>query len=325
MEIFKSLIGNDEIKNTLGSAIKNSEFSHAYIIEGAQGTGKHLIARLFASAIVCQGQGDLPCGACNFCHKIENDICADVRFFDAFKVDDIRAIKRTLYETPVECPYKFYIFNDAHKMNEKAQNALLISLEEPPRNVVFLLLCTDASALLETIRSRAQLLRTKPLSDDVIFDYVKNNTSCMLSDDELKEIIVSSSGSLGYVLSMLDDKKCQELLKSRKMVQDFVALLLKNDADAYSKMTSLFAMQRDAVKELLQNVLLALRDMAVIKKDKGARLCFYSSRESIISLVQGINLKKILNICDAVSKGIDALNSNANVPSTLISILIASK
>ena len=123
------------------------------------------------------------------------------------------------------------------------QNALLISLEEPPRNVVFLLLCTDASALLETIRSRAQLLRTKPLSDDVIFDYVKNNTSCMLSDDELKEIIVSSSGSLGYVLSMLDDKKCQELLKSRKMVQDFVALLLKNDADAYSKMTSLFAMQ----------------------------------------------------------------------------------
>ena len=92
-----------------------------------------------------------------------------------------------------------------------------------------------------------------------------------------------------------------------------------------SKMTSLFAMQRDTVKELLQNVLLALRDMAVIKKDKGARLCFYSSRESIISLVQGINLKKILNICDAVSKGIDALNSNANVPSTLISILIASK
>ena len=124
---------------------------------------------------------------------------------------------------------------------------------------------------------------------------------------------------------MLDDKKCQELLKSRKMVQDFVALLLKNDADAYSKMCSFFAMQRDALKELLQNVLLALRDMAVIKKDKSARLCFYSSRDDLLSLTQGISLKKILNICDAVSKGIDAINSNANVPSTLISILIASK
>ena len=325
MEIFNGLIGNDDIKNTLGSAIKNSEFSHAYIIEGAKGTGKHTIARLFASAIVCQGEGDIPCGNCNFCHKIANDICADVRFFDAFKVDDVRAIKRTLYESPIECPYKIYIFNDAHKMNEKAQNALLISLEEPPRNVVFLLLCQDASALLETIRSRAQLLRTKPLSDDVIFDYVKSNTNYLISDEQLKEIIVSSSGSLGYVLSMLDDKKCAELLESRKMVQDFVSMLIKNDSNSYSKMTDFFAWQRDGVKELLQNALLALRDMAVIKKDKGARLCFYSSRETLLALVQGVSLKKILNMCDAVSAGIDALNSNANVPNTLISILISSK
>ncbi len=325
MEIFKGLIGNDDIKNTLGSAIKNSEFLHAYIIEGAQGTGKHLIARLFASAIMCQGSGDLPCGKCNFCHKIANDICADVRFFDAFKVDDIRAIKRTLYETPVECPYKVYVFNDAHKMNEKAQNALLISLEEPPRNVIFLLLCTDASALLETIRSRAQLLRTKPLSDEVIFDYVKNNTSCTLGDGELKEIIVSSGGSLGYVLSMLDEKSCNELLQKRKMVGDFVSLLIKNDSSSYAKITSFFSMQRDAVKELLQDALLALRDMAVIKKDKNARLCFYSSKEELLTLVQGLGLKRILAICDAVLSGIDALNANSNVPNTLTSILIASK
>ena len=325
MEIFNGLIGNDDIKNTLGSAIKNTEFSHAYIIEGAQGTGKHLIARLFASAIMCQGEGDLPCGKCNFCQKIANDICADVRFFDAFKVDDVRAIKRTLYETPVECPYKVYVFNDAHKMNEKAQNALLISLEEPPRNVVFLLLCTDASALLETIRSRAQLLRTTPLSDDAIFNYVKANTSCTLSDNELNEIIVSSGGSLGYVLSMLDEKSCNELLQKRKAVMELASMLIKNDALAYSKITSYFSMQRDAVKELLQNVLLALRDMAVIKKDKNARLCFYSSREELLSIVQGISIKRILAICDAVLTGIDALNANSNVPNTLTSILIASK
>ena len=141
MEIFKDLIGNDDIKNTLGSAIKNGVFSHAYIVEGDKGTGKHTVARLASSAIMCQSGGDLPCGKCEFCRKILNDNCADVRFFDAFKVDDVRKIKETLYESSTECPYKIYIFNDAHKMNVKAQNALLISLEEPPKNVVFFLLC----------------------------------------------------------------------------------------------------------------------------------------------------------------------------------------
>ena len=70
MEIFKNLIGNDDIKNTLGSAIKNRVFSHAYIIEGDYGTGKHTVARLASSAIMCQGNGDLPCGKCDFCRKI---------------------------------------------------------------------------------------------------------------------------------------------------------------------------------------------------------------------------------------------------------------
>ena len=324
MEIFKSLIGNEDIKRTLGSAIKNSEFSHAYIIEGAQGTGKHTIAKLFASAIMCQGEGDLPCGKCNFCHKIANDMCADVRFFDAYKVDDIRAIKRTLYESAIECPYKVYVFNNAHKMNEKAQNALLISLEEPPRNVVFLLLCQDSSALLETIRSRAQLLRTKPLTDEQIFDYVRSNTGCMLSDNELKEIVISSGGSLGYVLSMLDEKKCAELLSERRAVSDFVLWLIKNDSNSYASITSLFSMQRESLKELLQNALLAIRDLAVIKKDKNARLCFYTSRQELLALAQRESLKRILKIHEAVSAGISSLNANSSVPNTLISILLAS-
>lgn len=325
MEIFKSLIGNEDIKSTLGSAVKRSEFSHAYIIEGAFGTGKRTVARLFASAIMCTGQGDLPCGECNFCHKIANDICADVRFFEAYKVDDIRAIKRTLYESSVECPYRVYVFLNAHKMNEKAQNALLISLEEPPKNVVFLLLCTDASALLETIRSRAQLLRTKPLSDETIYDYVKSNTSCTLSDSALKEIIISSGGSLGYVLDMLDEKKSSELLQSRQRVTELVSCLLKGDSEAYTSITSYFSMQRDALKEILSAALNAVRDMAVTKKDKDARLCFYSSREALLSSTKGVSLGKILKMYDAICSAIAALNSNANVPSVLLSMMIASK
>ena len=325
MEIFKGLIGNEEIKNTLGSAIKNNRFSHSYIIEGEYGTGKHTVARLAAAAIMCQGSGDLPCKKCDFCRKILNDNCADVRFFDAFKVDDVRKIKETLYESSTECPYKIYILNDAHKMNIKAQNALLISLEEPPKNVVFFLLCQDASYLLETIRSRAQLLRTKPLDNEVILKHVRDNSLSSLSDGKLREIIASSRGSLGYVIDMLDEKKAASLLERREKITNLVEAFLSKDINSYSEIISTFSMPRDTVKELLNASLLAVRDMAVIKKDKNAALCFYASRENLISMAAKHSLKDILSLYDAISKSIEDFNFNANVPNTLVSLAMSVK
>ena len=114
MDIFDSLIGNDDIKNTLGNSIVNSEFLHAYIIEGPTGTGKHTVARLASAAIMCQNRDSssvLPCKGCSLCKKILNDNCTDVRFFDAFKVDDVRKIKEELYESATECEYKVYILH----------------------------------------------------------------------------------------------------------------------------------------------------------------------------------------------------------------------
>ncbi|MBQ7906489.1 MAG: hypothetical protein IJ309_00785 [Clostridia bacterium] len=321
MEIFKGLIGNEDIKNTLGLAIKNSEFLHAYIIEGPAGTGKRTIARLASASIMCKSTADTPCGRCNSCEKILNDNCADVRFYDAFKVDEVRKIKETLYESATECDHKVYILNDAHKMNIKAQNALLISLEEPPKNVVFFLLCEDASYLLETIRSRAQILRTKPLDNDTILDYVKKNCKTTLSDSSLKEIIVSSGGSLGYVLNMLDEKSAELLLKERDKAKELCVSLLRADSTSLTFISSLFSMQREKLKELLSTCLGVLRDLAVLKKQKDAPLCFFASREEAIQLSAGFHLKKLLSLYDSISRAIDDLNVNASVSNTLISIL----
>ena len=186
LKVFDSFLGNEELKKTLGNSIASSGFSHAYIIEGAKGTGKRTIARLAAAAIICKDKNNLPCGACPTCKKILNDNCADVRFLEITKVEQARELKAKLYDSSVECDYKIYIITDAHKMNLRAQNAVLISLEEPPKNVVFFLLTTDAGALIETIRSRAQILRTKRLDDNTIFDYIRNNRRDIL--DELKKL-----------------------------------------------------------------------------------------------------------------------------------------
>lgn len=326
MDIFNGLIGNEDIKNTLGNAITNSEFLHAYIIEGAYGTGKHTVARLASMGIMCQNRnlcnGD---NRCNICQKVLNDSCADVRFYDAFKVDDVRKIKEELYESPTECDYKIYILNNAEKMNVKAQNALLISLEEPPPNVVFFLLCTDATVLLETIRSRAQIIRTKPLTNEQIKAYLDENKVSYGDANVLDEIIISSNGSLGYVLDMLNSSKAESLIKDREKATELAISLLKNDNSTITTLYSMFNMTRDKLKELFALTLVAYRDMAVVKKTKNVTLCFFTSVKEASSIASKYSVSKILYYYSMVEKGIDALNSNSNVPNTLVSLITNSQ
>ena len=321
MEIFGSLIGNENIKKSLGSEIASSKFLHAYIIEGKKGTGKHTVARLAAAAIMCHGKEKVPCGECDTCRKILSDNCADVKFSDAFKVDDVRKIKETLYETSTECDYKVYIFNDAQKMNVKAQNALLISLEEPPENVVFFLLCTDANALLETVRSRAQILRTEPLDKKTIFEYVRSSgIASELSDERLNEIILCSGGSLGYVLDMANPQNANALIEKRQKALKLTTALLSPGAEGYSFISSLSSLSREDTVETLLSVLTALRDLIVLKKDRGANLCFFASRDEALSLSSKANLKKLTSFYDATEIAINDVNSNASVMSTLVSL-----
>ena len=325
MKVFEALIGNEDIKKTLGAAISDSAFSHAYIIEGAEGTGKRTVARLASAAIMCKGKDKLPCGECPICKKILNDNCADVRFFEITKVEQARELKSGLYDSTVECDYKIYIITNAQKMNVKAQNALLISLEEPPKNVVFFILTTDAGALLETIRSRAQILRTTRLSDSIIFDYIrKNRKDISISDDKLKQVIMASAGSLGYAIDMADAKKSDALIAKRSRALDFVHAVLRNDNDAVSFLMSLSSLTRDDLKELFFVSLEIIGDLVAVKKDRNAPTYFFPTEEEALSTASMFNLSKILDSYDAIYTAINDLNSNASQAVTLMSILLNS-
>ncbi len=325
MNIFDSLIGNDDIKKNLGLAIKEKRFSHAYIIEGAAGTGKRTVARLASAAILCSGEGSLPCEKCQPCRKVLNDNCADVRFLEITKVEQVRELRQKLYESSAEYDYKIYIITNAEKMNIKAQNALLISLEEPPPNVVFFLLTTDATALLETIRSRAQILRTKLLDKDTVFSYIKEAIRPSISDETLMEIVISSAGSLGYALDMLDEKKSNEVLLLRKNALELINAILKNNSDSVSFMLSLSNQTRDSLKELISLCVTVIGDIILLKKDKNAPLYFFPSPEEPIELGNKYSLIKLLAVYDSLLEARDDLNSNSATALTLMSILTNSK
>jgi DNA polymerase III delta prime subunit len=197
----------------------------------------------------------------------------------------------------------------------------LLSLEEPPKNVVFFLLCKDATLLLETIRSRAVLLRTTPLSKEQILRYADMHIDTGLSTDALDKLATLSRGSLGYFKDMLDSGKSDALIKSRETSLLFVSGMLNLDTGSANLIYSMFSWQRDRVKEIFNLSLLALRDLAVVKKARGTSLCFFVSYDEASTLASRYSLKKILKLIDAINVGIESFQVNASVAGVLASIL----
>jgi DNA polymerase III delta prime subunit len=335
MEIFEGLIGNEDIKNTLGNAINNSEFLHAYIIEGPYGTGKHTTALLSAAAVFCRNRDKdglpLPCGECESCRKVLRGMSVDIIYAEpGASVDDIRALRQGMYEAPNENDYKIYVLPDAHDMTVNAQNSLLKSLEEPPPHVMFFLLCDDAEALLETIRSRAPVLRTEVLPDTLLREVLlkqEPKAGELARKDPMKfeEIILFSNGSLGMAKDSLDPKKSERILKLREEAKTTAAALLRGDAQAYELAARLTGYTREALKELLPSVQAALRDAAVIKRDPDAKLCFFASRDAASDAAGTADLYRILAACDAVATAISDVKRNAAVPSLVLNLFLSAQ
>ena len=181
---FPTLMGNDRLKQQLGERVLQETVAHAYLIQGEAGSGKRLLAHLLSAAMCCEKRTvdgvALPCGECLTCQKIMANATPDVTIISrgenaTIGIEAIRRAKEDMYLSATENDKKIYIIEEANKMTVAAQNALLIALEEPPRDVVILLLCDDASSLLPTVRSRVQTLRMSLFSPEQMAAFLASN------------------------------------------------------------------------------------------------------------------------------------------------------
>ena len=332
------IVGNDDLRHSLSRDILSGTLSHAYIIEGAQGSGRRTLALNVAAAMACiegnkGSSGSVPCYECIHCKKILERKSPDVIFVGSdgkasVGVDAIRFIKEDVHVIPNDLEHKFYIIEDADKMTSQAQNALLLTLEEPPSFVHFFLISENSGALLETIRSRAPILRTQLLSDKCIDEYVSLNDRRALmmkeaSPEEYTELIRAANGTIGSALALLDTKLWSSIAQQRSLAKTFVLSAVESrSAKDVLPMLQSFSTKRDILSEQLSLILAALRDLILLKKSEDALPCFFSDRDEAICLCDRVSITFLNSLYNAVSAAIDENKRNANVKLLLTKMLL---
>lgn len=207
----EEVVGQEHIKKALKNAIELDKISHAYLFTGPRGTGKTSTARIFAKSLNCkQGPTITPCGVCENCIDITNSTPMDVIEIDAAsnrKVEDAQNILEKVMYAPVNSRYKIYIIDEVHMLSTTAFNALLKTLEEPPKNVIFILATTEVHKVLDTIKSRCQRFDFKRITTDDIVKHLRYISDCEkinITDDALSTIAKNSAGGMRDSIALLD-------------------------------------------------------------------------------------------------------------------------
>lgn len=213
---FDSLIGQEVLVRTLSNAIESNKIANAFILTGIRGVGKTTTARIIAKALNCLNEDNItlktsnPCGKCENCKSIAEDRHPDIIEIDAAShtgVDDIRTIIENTKYLPVIAKYKIFIIDEVHMLSKSAFNALLKTLEEPPKHVKFIFATTEIRKIPVTIISRCQRFDLKRVEDEVLVSHlqkVADSESRNIDNQALHLIASASEGSVRDSLSMLD-------------------------------------------------------------------------------------------------------------------------
>lgn len=286
-QAIEQIVGQEHIKKALANAIKMDRISHAYLFTGPRGTGKTSTARIFAKSLNCEkGPTISPCNECENCKNITNSIPIDVIEIDAASnrsVNDADEIIQKVALAPVQSRYKIYIIDEVHMLTNQAFNALLKTLEEPPKNVIFILATTEVHKVLDTIKSRCQRFDFKRITTDDIakhLRYISDKESINITDDALAYIAQNSAGGMRDSIALLDQLSVLNSTDDEIKVDDINRLLGRLSFDS---LTSLFSAivhsnQNEALQvlnniynqgnepaQILSNMLEYLRNTLILK------------------------------------------------------------
>ncbi len=210
-QTFDDLIGQEVVAETITNSIKADKIPNAYLFTGIRGVGKTTIARIVAKTLNCSSGSDNKCKIkCNNCEAITNSNHIDVLEMDAASktgVDDVRELIEFSRYGPTSAKYKIFIIDEVHMLSKQAFNALLKTLEEPPKYLKFIFATTEIKKIPITVVSRCQRFDLSRIKSTELFNFIKkikDKENGKISDEALKLLVKISEGSVRDALSLLD-------------------------------------------------------------------------------------------------------------------------
>ncbi len=283
--MFDSLIGNNQIKEILRRMLKNGRVPHSLLFAGEEGVGKKQFALELAKSFVCQNLQDFEaCGKCLDCHRAENftfpkpddkkeefervffsrhsDIGQVIPCRNNVLVNSIRDLEKQANFRPYEAKARFFIIDDADKMNNQASNALLKTLEEPPETTYIFLITSRPDALLPTIHSRCQTLRFAPISAIEIERHLLETKQFAIDDAELLSLLSNGNIGLAKTLDLAKFREQRDL-----MIKVLQSLLIENNRAFLFKTAEEMndAKNKDAYENFLDILQTLIHDIWKIK------------------------------------------------------------
>lgn len=324
---FQDIIGHEQIKEHFQKAIENHKVSHAYILTGEAGMGRKSLANAFALTLLCEKGKSEPCMECHACKQVLSGNHPDLIYVSHDKpnsigVDDIRdQINETIMVRPYSSYYKVYIVDEAEKMTQQAQNALLKTIEEPPSYAIIILLTTNQEAFLPTILSRCVQLKLKPLKDFVVKSYLTESMQVPEADAEVYAAF--ARGNLGKAISIASSedfkllhKEVLHLLKHVKDMDisellDYIRKLKEDNLDIY---------------ECLDFMQIWYRDVLLYKVTKDINLLVFKDEyRAINELSKNSGYDGLERVLEAIDKARTRLDANVNMELAMELMLLVMK
>ena len=324
---FKDVVGHRDIIQYIQDAVQQNKVSHAYILNGQRGSGKKMLAKLFAMTLQCESDRSDPCGECRSCIQANNGNQPDIITVKhekpaSISVDDIRTqVNGDIMIKPYSSPYKVCIIPDADLLTVQAQNALLKTIEEPPEYAVIFLLTENADSLLPTIRSRCVMLKLRNIKDKLVKKYLMEQLQ--VPDYQAELCAAFAQGNIGRAMLLAKSEHFNEIKEEAIQLLKYINEMELHEIVSAIKEINKYKLE---VADYLDIITIWYRDVLLYKATADVDgLVFSDQLKYIKERASKSSYEGIENILEAIEKAKSRIKANVNFDLLMELLLLAIK